>query len=656
VFLSADRYVVQLLDVGWDAEPPYYVMEYVENGSLAELLRDRGTLSVSEAVELFRETAVGLAHAHGKGVLHCDLKPANILLDQDQKPRLADFGQSRLSHEQTPALGTLFYMAPEQADLEAVPDARWDVYALGALLYCMLTGRPPYRSEDAVDKMDTASDLTDRLGRYRELIRSSPPPSGHLRAPGMDRALAEIIDRCLAKDPDDRFANVQEVLNALRARALARARQPLMMLGIVGPILLLLVMGLFGWRGYNSAMNDSDLAVTDKVKESNAFAAKYVAGMVAWEIDHYFRAVEEAAGDPEFRRLLAETVDNEELSRLLTRLRDPTQTQDALSGARGEFETHSDRQALQNSITKLLRENRQRRAASWFVCDAHGTQLAADFATESPKPTIGKNYAYRTYCHGGPRDLDERDRPLPDQRIAQTHLSALLLSTATGTWKVAVSTPVFRDGEARGEFLGVLALTLEVGDFMEFAGSDLQFAVLVDGRAGDHAGVILQHPLFDRIIARDGSLPQRFSDYRVQLGQQLGEEVQRYRDPLGQDDEGKEYDRDWIAAKAPVVVDGQRVGEDGERASFDTGLIVLVQEDCDAAIGLVHQLGRRLVHEGLLALGGVVCVVFVLWFFVLRAMGEPRGVRGGNRGEEGLLRAILLGAVARRRTAPARKP
>jgi serine/threonine protein kinase len=139
VFLSADRYVVQLLEVGWEAEPPYYVMEYVDSGSLADLLRERGALPVGEAVELFRETAVGLMHAHGKGVLHCDLKPANILLDQDHKPRLADFGQSRLSHEQTPALGTLFFMAPEQADLEAVPDARWDVYALGALLYCMLT-------------------------------------------------------------------------------------------------------------------------------------------------------------------------------------------------------------------------------------------------------------------------------------------------------------------------------------------------------------------------------------------------------------------------------------------------------------------------------------------------------------------------------------
>jgi eukaryotic-like serine/threonine-protein kinase len=107
-FLSADRYVVQLLDVGWEADPPYYVMEFIEHGSLEALLKRQGRLPTSEAVTLFREVAIGMLHAHAKGVLHCDLKPANVLLDQDNKPRIADFGQSRLSHEQTPALGTLF--------------------------------------------------------------------------------------------------------------------------------------------------------------------------------------------------------------------------------------------------------------------------------------------------------------------------------------------------------------------------------------------------------------------------------------------------------------------------------------------------------------------------------------------------------------------
>src|SRR3990170_2602491 len=183
-FLFADRYVVQLLGVGWEAEPPYYIMEYLEPGSLAERLQ-QGPLPVDQAVELFREIAVGLVHAHGKGVLHCDLKPANILLDQDNKPRLADFGQSRLSTEQAPALGTMFYMAPEQADLDAAPDARWDVYALGALLYCMLTASPPHRTGKTVDQFEQTPELTERLTRYRRLIEQSPPPAAHRKGRGV---------------------------------------------------------------------------------------------------------------------------------------------------------------------------------------------------------------------------------------------------------------------------------------------------------------------------------------------------------------------------------------------------------------------------------------------------------------------------------------
>ena len=217
-FLFADRYVVQLVGVGWDADPPYYIMEYLEKGSLADRIA-QGPVPVDEAVSLFRDVATGLAHAHGKGVLHCDLKPANILLDQDGKPRLADFGQSRLSHEQAPALGTLFYMAPEQADLGALPDARWDVYALGALLYCMLTGGPPHRTGRTIDEFERTPDLTERLLRYRQSIEQSPPPSGHRRVRGVDKLLATIVDRCLAPDPQERFANVQAVLDALNQRA-----------------------------------------------------------------------------------------------------------------------------------------------------------------------------------------------------------------------------------------------------------------------------------------------------------------------------------------------------------------------------------------------------------------------------------------------------
>jgi len=106
------RNIVRLLDVGWNAEPPYFVMEYVENGSLGNFLA-RGRISVEEAIRITREICSALIDAHGAGVLHCDLKPDNVLLDNQLHARLCDFGQSRMSHEQSPALGTLYYMAPE---------------------------------------------------------------------------------------------------------------------------------------------------------------------------------------------------------------------------------------------------------------------------------------------------------------------------------------------------------------------------------------------------------------------------------------------------------------------------------------------------------------------------------------------------------------
>src|SRR6185503_8442142 len=128
---------------------------------------------------------------------HCDLKPANVLLDQDRHPRLADFGQSRLANEMAPALGTLFYMAPEQADLKAAPDARWDVYSLGAVMYRMLTGQPPHRDESTASSVIGSGTLDAQLAAYRTLLESAAPPAEHRKTPGVDSRLAAIVSKCL---------------------------------------------------------------------------------------------------------------------------------------------------------------------------------------------------------------------------------------------------------------------------------------------------------------------------------------------------------------------------------------------------------------------------------------------------------------------------
>ena len=625
-FLSADRYVVQLLDVGWDADPPYYVMEYVDHGSLEDLMKERGTLPVHSAVEIFRELAVGLVHAHGKGVLHCDLKPANVLLDQDRKPRLADFGQSRLSDEQLPSLGTLFYMAPEQADLEAVPDARWDVYALGAILYCMLTGSPPFRNTGTIEQLDSAVDLNERLARYRQTIGSAPTPSAHRSCRGIDRALVDIIDRCLAREAEDRYPNVQSLIHDLRARSEARVRRPLLILGFVGPILLLILMFLFAWGAFERAIRRYDETVTSETLERNRWTAKTVAANVSNAIKSYYRVVEEVARDPDFVGLVEDVLDDQTLSRMLDELSSPELANHQASPQRDDFVVHPSRQPIQQYLEDLItRQN----AASWFVTSIEGTHIAATFDTPVPpdRNPIGKNYAYRTYFHGGNEDLD--DKSLRKAPIDDTHLSAAFESTATDAWKVAVSTPVRKNGE----MIALVAMTLEMGRLTSFEGSnrETQFAVLVDGRPGKNQGVILEHPLYTELLGQPDqtTLPPKLAEYRARMADWEGHKMQNYVDPLGDHPAGAAYRKDnWLAARAPV--ERKTPGGQGKSASYGekTGLFVLVQEDEAGTIKHIHDFGFTLVRLGVVAFGSFLFVVGGLWFFVVRGFqrATTRGI------------------------------
>ncbi|PHS19010.1 MAG: protein kinase [Blastopirellula sp.] len=622
VFLSADRYVVQLLEVGWNSDPAYYVMEYVENGSLQDRLKRGGPLPIDEAVSIFRDVVTGLLHAHAKGILHCDLKPANILLDLDGKARLADFGQSRLTHEQKPALGTLFYMAPEQADLDAVPDAAWDVYALGALLFTMLTGRPPYRTDATLEKIDSAEGLIARLSRYRELIAQSPEPVGHRDVKGIDRELIEVIDRQLCVNPKSRYVNVQEVIDALNEREQSKYRRPLVVLGMVGPAVLMAIMFLFGWVGYRQALVDSEKAVATKTYESNRFAAELAATNVAHEIEKYFDATERLTQDEDFLNQLEATYADEQLAALLAQLYDSSLSEEERAAARTAFQRHKHRNAIQLTMENQLLLPGQSKVASWFVTDDRGTHIASAFSAPSSTSPVGGYYGWRTYFHGQDDDLPKETREsLP---ITKTHLSAVFRSTATNAWKVAISTPVQRDGK----IIGVVALTVDIGNFPRFKGSGHQFAALVDGRLGERRGALLQHPLFDEVLKREGSLPDRFGEYRAALDQMTTSQSFEYQDPLGADPLGASFDKDWIAAAQPVMLileEASVITEDIEPSKLDTGLVIIVQEDRSEAISPIHDLGNKLVTFGIIALSILVFVVAVLWYFVLKVWKSVPG-------------------------------
>ena len=628
VVLAANRYVVQLLDVGWDTDPPYYVMDYIENGSLEDKLKQTETLSVAEATELFEEIAQGLVHLHGKGILHCDLKPGNVLLDQDLKPRLADFGQSRLSHEQSPALGTLFYMAPEQADLDAVPDARWDVYALGALLYSMLTGEPPYREPELVQKLESTSEIGKRLRYYRHSLQSLPKPTAHRKVPGVDRMLADIVDRCIAADPKDRYTSVHSVMLALQQREQVHATRPLKVLGILGPLLLLTVISVFGWNAYSSAITETDSAITEKAVESSGWAAQLAARSAAEQIDQYFAAVRKLANDDEFKKRFAEVVTNDEVKEFSLEFADPNRNGDAsLDKRRTEFERHSVRSKLQKPLVDAMADPEFPKAASWFVCDRHGTQVASKFDTESAKRTLGKNYSYRSYFNNTDRDFFEIKPDgtkfffvgdLDDRKhIVSSHLSGIFQSDATATWKIAFSTPLYLDGE----FAGVLAVTVEMGHFVEFKNVETQYAMMIDGRPGEHGGIVLEHPLLDDVINNRDAL-KRLSQRRVDLAQLEGDRT-NFVDPMGSDSLGEPFRGRWVAGVAEVerVID-QNDNEDPIREP--TGLKVIAVEDYESVIEPVHQLTWQLVRIAFWAIVVLLVVGLLLMYFLFRALRQSR--------------------------------
>ncbi|MEA2375337.1 MAG: eukaryotic-like serine/threonine-protein kinase, partial [Thermoleophilaceae bacterium] len=206
--------IVTVHDIGDEAGEPYIVSQYMPGGSLERVLDEAPdrTLPAEEAVRLADCVASALEHAHSKGIVHRDLKPANVWLAEDGTAKLGDFGlafsleHSRLTRTGT-IVGTVAYMAPEQA-LGRQPDACSDLYSLGAMLYEMVTGRPPFSGDSAVSVISQHT--------------SANPVAPSWHNPAVPDELEELILRLLAKSPDDRPADAAAVRQAL-GRAVSAA-------------------------------------------------------------------------------------------------------------------------------------------------------------------------------------------------------------------------------------------------------------------------------------------------------------------------------------------------------------------------------------------------------------------------------------------------
>ncbi|HEU4327712.1 MAG TPA: protein kinase [Roseiflexaceae bacterium] len=193
--------IIRIFDVDFQRGRPYIVMELIDGGSLAG--RMGAPMPQQEAIRLLVVLAEALGHAHGQGITHNDIKPANVLLRKDGTPVLADFDLARApssaNHRRHSAPA---YLAPEQLSQNAPVDARTDIYALGVLLFELLTGRLPFEGPpEAVAKAHA----------------ETPPPSPRSINPGVLPELDLLVLRMLAKKPEDRPQSADELLVALRA-------------------------------------------------------------------------------------------------------------------------------------------------------------------------------------------------------------------------------------------------------------------------------------------------------------------------------------------------------------------------------------------------------------------------------------------------------
>ena len=213
------EHIVQSYDVGEHEGSLFLAMEYVEGSDLASLVRRDGPMSAGEVAAIGLQVAAALAYAHAQGIIHRDIKPSNTLLSTIGSCKILDMGLARIVEDATEAtiteltqhgtvMGTVDYMSPEQARDSHSVDARSDIYSLGASLYFLLAGKPPFPGGKAIEKL-------------HRLATEEPQALGQIR-PDCPRELDLAIQQMMARSPEDRFQSAEDVVRALKPLAVDR--------------------------------------------------------------------------------------------------------------------------------------------------------------------------------------------------------------------------------------------------------------------------------------------------------------------------------------------------------------------------------------------------------------------------------------------------
>jgi len=214
-----DPHIIQIYLIGQDNNQPFFVMEFVDGESLSALIKREGRLQVADALKILHQSAKGLSVAHERGVIHRDIKPGNLMLSQRGQIKIADFGIALANHDFNSKLtgtgefvGTPGYLSPEVC-LGKMVDQRSDIFALGIVLFEMLTGRTPFSDESPLKLM-------------LDVVQSQIPDVRELNT-DVDVEVAAILSRMLEKDPNDRYQSTEALIDDLEKHPLIKLGGPL---------------------------------------------------------------------------------------------------------------------------------------------------------------------------------------------------------------------------------------------------------------------------------------------------------------------------------------------------------------------------------------------------------------------------------------------
>ncbi len=566
---------------------PFYVMQFVHGETLQESIEKfyanedhrnvhQRNLEFRNLLAHFVTVCNTIAYAHNRGIIHRDLKPENIIIGRYGESMVVDWGlampverdeSARASGEKTlfpsghqirqrpnhePGAGTPAYMSPEQASGESSMTVASDIYSLGSILYKILCGKSPVEGVDG------------GLQQIRQYVIDGKWPHPRSVSPQCPRPLEAVCLKAMHLHASSRYPSALELANEVERyladeKVLAYRESPIetplrffrqhrRMAQITAVSLLLLLSVLIGSAIRLAMAARESQAVNETLLKS---AAKLTAVTVQMEMDGRWFLLEKEANNP----------------RLIEHLRT------------NQGPLKKENRVLFSELITAVKDRARLdgvEAESWFICNADGVQLARHPSGAS----IGQTYAHRDYFHGNGIDFPQGETGSPPH-ITREYLSVPYSSSNDGALKVALTCPIYShpEGQLERQFLGILGMSIKLGDFEVLTGNLAEGQIAVLANFGtDHfesqaaKGLLLHHPKLSSTFdsPEDRPLPRLESSLLAILRRSpTGHYMTDYQDPALS--YSNQTPQEWTAAFERVHLRNQSEWEE------DRGWIVIVQ-------------------------------------------------------------------------------